>query len=246
VIAIALNIAKKFRNKFDNYRLEEHTHRCDYDKTFSRHMNFTVDTFKSREWLRMFPKSGSMFLKLFWDALVSLQQKPEGSEGSLYVVGNGSETLSKYLDLQGNIQGMLNEEIQETADYLVSNAFFVCQTIGMKNGWSCKPSMYLDLSKEEQVEYFCQKGTRVISKYINENKINKTYCSRINEDPFMANCPLIVSADVAVVFTPVEENKSLLVNGFISSKILSQFKKQTYMELLRFHQEENLMVVDGK
>lgn len=237
VVTMAFNIAKRFHNQFLGFKNEEIHIQKDFTGVFSRLSNFRIEMFKNQRHFRMAARTGKLFLKLFWEALESFQQTHVGFEGTFYKMGNGMETLKYYLDVQNSIVHMSNDEIQETADYIVTNCFLVAQSIGIKNAWGCKPTMILDLSDINQVESFCQRGSRIISQYIEEDIINVTYPPTINDDHFKGNCSLVISADIAVTFSPLDKNKSLIVNGYIASRVLSDMRKQRFNQVVTHYQD---------
>jgi len=91
--------------------------------------------------------------------------------------------------------------------------------------------MFLDLNNSIQVESFCQKGTRLMSLHIQKEKINLNYDSKYDNEVFLKQCPIIISADIAATFTPVMPNVSLIVNGFYASKVLRDFAIQSFVDL---------------
>jgi len=246
VLTMALNISKRFGNQFDDFQQEDIQIQKEYTSIFSRLGSFRIEVFKNQRHFRMSGITGKLFLKLIWESLLSLQGIREGNDGSFYKQGNGMETLNYYLDVQPNVVPMTNDEIQETANYIVRNCFIVAQSIGIKNAWDCKPSMILDLSNMEEVESFCQRGSRIISNFIEDEIIENEIPEYINEDDFMKDCPLILSADIAVTFSPLQENESLVVNGYTANKILFDLKKQKYNKVASYYMDQNLDTARGE
>jgi hypothetical protein len=240
-LAIVMNIAYLQHQNFYPYTPDEEFQKNDFSSCFGRHRSFSVGGYGSV--FNMTPTLTKIFFTALWNVFRRLYWDDIDDIGSLYDTTEEGSTCQHHLPDSQLI--VTNEEIKSFAEEVMTNGFFVAQAIGFKNSWPYLPRQYINACDNVQLDNFCKIATRLICCKL-MNLLVADYDDRINLDLFHKNSPIVVSADIALMLTPLQENTSFIVNGIYANKVLKQLGMRSYRKEASVHRTSGVDQPTGK
>jgi hypothetical protein len=239
-----MNISYTLCNEFEEFYDDNSKQECDdYITSCNRIREFTVGIGITNQAVSFSPKSAQIFFRLFWTVIQRLYEEEIHNENSLYESADIMSTSQKYLI--GSKVRITNEEIKEISGEIYTKCFIMAQAIGFKNPWTFKPRMKFDAADSVQMDYFCKVSARLLCTEL-VTLLNQRYSRWIDTDIFHLNCPLIVMADLAHTFTPMDTNCSLITDGYYGKKVLQKMIDRSVFDEYNQHRTKRIIQPTGE
>jgi hypothetical protein len=136
-------------------------------------------------------------------------------------------TNARYLIFEPN--SVTNDDIIDFARRCMKNSLFVASAYGFKTFYHVTPSGYNDICEEGAVCSFAQKSSHVISQSLHLNFRTTAYPDYILSDRIFRHdqCHVIYGFDIGHEISAIEQNRSLLPNGFCCKRYLKEMLEVT-------------------
>jgi hypothetical protein len=238
-LAITINMALRKRELMGWYKQLSFQSKGQFQDAFKRQLGFQiVSEFRSKH-CSCDGHTAQIYFRLLYDVWTTLYQDSldavtrDACPFLLY--GDQFETNNHYLLSEPN--KVTNEDIVYFATRCLKTAIFVGTTYGIKNFYKTKPFGVADVCSVGKVTDFAKKGTRIISRFFHQNFRTDAYPDYIfpDRDPIDNTpdasdfrhdlCPLVYGVDIGHEISPIDENCSLVSNGFGGRKYLQEILK---------------------
>jgi hypothetical protein len=223
ILATLMNIALQNRHCFQTFKKLSPDAKRIFETSFERTPAFMASG-TDRKYLVIGHKEAIVFYRLLWETIEKIYKDQLDNNldtRNLLDFTNEYATNDKYTKDRPQVAS--NHAIVKFCIDTMHNACFVGSAFGFKNAFSPKPRAVISLFKDNELDIFCKKSLQLIM--VQLKKV-------LNLTPFDAHLTregshdlaskVILSNDFGVSLTPVDRNKSLIINGLIARKVLSK------------------------
>jgi hypothetical protein len=219
-LLLTMNIAIQKRETFDFFIDLDIDVKTLFVNCFDRNLGFELDPITSKR-ISMTPEITTIFFRLLyltWQQMYYEESKDVFESDDFFDDSHDYATCDKFMP--DSKQRCSNDEIYDFISDVIKKGVFVASAYGFKNVFSGCVSGFVDLSQRGGSDDFCTKGTQVLSAKVMQ------YLNVLPFPPFLGQdnvfkhdeSDVIYGFDVGYELSPLERNRSLLVNGFSSKK----------------------------
>jgi hypothetical protein len=221
-LAITNNMAVTKREMYTFFKESPLQLQEQFKNTFRRQIGFQINAEFKAKHCSCDGNTAQMYFRLLNEVWKDLYLASlTGNPCNLLIHGETAYATNNHY-LPSEVDKVTNDDLFRFSRKCLKTAVFVGNTYGIKNVYRSRPSGVCDICAEGEVTEFVLKATQTISSTLHQNFNRRAFPGYIVNDSFFRHdeCPVVYGIDVGHEISPINENCSLVPNGFGCRKYL--------------------------
>jgi hypothetical protein len=162
--------------------------------------------------------------KIYHDNIVNSEPGPDENDNHEFFLKTTDVYATNNEYLLHEPDTVTNQDIVSFVHKCMKTSLFVASAYGFKSVYGCTPKGYVDICDGGALTLFAQKATCMISKNILDNFNTESFPDYLQHNLRFGHihCPIIYGFDIGYEITPLQENMSLIPNGYSGRKYLKE------------------------